>query len=248
MDHVLTLSLGGSLVNVELIYDECVEFLRPFSTEYRPGIPTASVSQDEINQYRGEFPADSTDYYIECYELVGKISAAMLPQGACLFHGVSFLWQGKAWILTAPPGTGKTTQYVLWKRRYGDEVSILNGDKPVLSFTDGGILVSPSPWCGKEGIQTLRSAPLGGIIYLQQAQENRIARLTPAQALQPLLRQFLLPRRDPDALCMVLPLLERILESVPVWLLANRGDEASAMLCHDTIEQYLEENHALSDS
>ena len=100
---------------------------------------------------------------------------------------------------------------MLWKLCFGSEIKILNGDKPLLEFRKGGILVHPSPWRGKEGLGSLDAAPLGGIILLEQNEENRMRRLLPAEAAGPLLTQ------------------------VPVWLLQNRGDAASAALCRDTL-------------
>ena len=248
MDSEFTIRLAGLSVRVRLHHAENERFFEKFLTEPCADAPLAEVTPEELAAVLPQYPEGTLPAYAECSELASRVSAALLPHGSCIFHGVAFLWRGKAWIYTAPPGTGKTTQYVLWKRRYGDEVGILNGDKPVLTFSDEGVIVSPSPWCGKEGMQVFRSAPLGGIVYLRQARENRMLRLAPARVLQALLHQFLLPEHNSEALCQALPLLERLLDSVPVWALANRGDEASAVLCHDVIEQFLEVDHALSDS
>ena len=150
-------------------------------------------------------------------------------------HGVAFIWRGQAWLLTALSGTGKTTHYIQWKRQYGGEISIINGDKPVLDFSDEGISVHPSPWRGKENMGSMRSAPLGGIIMLKQGQENAMRRVEPKEAVAELFMQFLFTRSTPLDVRRVCALEERLLQTVPVWQLVNRGDEASARLCHDTL-------------
>lgn len=170
-----------------------------------------------------------------------KCGSALLPRNRMVFHGAAFLWRGKAWILTAPPGTGKTTQFLFWNLLYGDEVTILNGDKPVLSENgDGSFTVCPTPWRGKEFLGSSLSAKLGGIIYLAQDRENSIRRLSEQEAVEPIFGQILFcaeGREDLDSACVM---EEKLLRSVPVWFLKNRGDEASAALCHETLQKYEE--------
>ena len=168
-------------------------------------------------------------------ELCTRACDALLPFERAIFHGVAFIWRGQAWLLTALSGTGKTTHYIQWKRQYGSEISIINGDKPVLDFSDEGISVHPSPWRGKENMGSMRSAPLGGIIMLKKGQGNAMRRVEPQEAVAELFMQFLFTRSTPLDVRRVCALEERLLQSVPVWQLVNRGDEASARLCHDTL-------------
>ncbi len=149
-----------------------------------------------------------------------------------VFHGVSFLWNGRAYLFTGPSGTGKTTQARLWKSLFPGEVEILNGDKPILEAgTEGNILVHPSPWKGKEGYgRDDITAPLAGIILLRQAKRNSIRRLWPAEAAQNLFGRICSTFNTEDEILNAAEILNSILRSVPVWLLENRGDEESARM------------------
>ena len=60
-------------------------------------------------------------------------------------------------------------------------------------------------------------------------------RLLPAEAAGPLLTQLLFTRKNADDVRAACALEERLLAQVPVWLLQNRGDAASAALCRDTL-------------
>ena len=60
-------------------------------------------------------------------------------------------------------------------------------------------------------------------------------RLLPAEAAGPLLTQLLFTRKNADDVRADCALEERLLAQVPVWLLQNRGDAASAALCRDTL-------------
>lgn len=168
-----------------------------------------------------------------------QIGDELVNRNRMLFHGCAFLWKGNAYIFTAPSGTGKTTQFLLWHKQFGDEISILNGDKPVLDFCEDGVFVRPSPWRGKERLSSMQSAPLKGLIYLCQADENKIKCLEPKEAAPVIYNQVLYSARDEETVQAAARLTEKMLYSVKTWQLDNCGDEASAILCHDALEEEL---------
>lgn len=239
--NAFSLTLGGVTVNCHPLYSRTVECFRGFCHPAQPGAPTAGVTAGELALARQPAGLDLEDFSLECNELAPRVSEALLLFDRCLFHGAAFLWRGKAYIFTAPSGAGKTTQYVLWKLLYGEEIQILNGDKPVLEFRDGGgIWVHPSPWSGKENMAQDKSAPLGGVIYLSQGQENAVRAMPPKEAVLPLFCQFVMIAETEAAVRRACALEERLLKAVPVWHMVNRGDEASVRLCRDTILQFEE--------
>lgn len=206
-----------------------------------------TVSESDICEAAKYYENDSADEYIEFMELGKRTADALLKYRKCMFHGVAIVFRGKAYLFTAPSGTGKTTQYFLWKLLYENEISIINGDKPILDFAEeeGTIIVKPSPWKGKEGMGSMESAPLGGIIYLRQGKENAIRRLKPKEAIVPVLSQFICSGDTKEQIQMMCHLEEQLLRTVPVYLLTNCGDEASAKMCYDTILQEVREENEI---
>ena len=229
----LTVVLAGIPVRLSLRSPAYAACFQPFRTEADP-VAAVRVPEDALKEAAPHYEAGTTPEQVEYLELGPRVCDALLPYGRILFHGAAIVWRGRAWIFTANSGTGKTTQYMLWKLCFGSEIKILNGDKPLLEFRKDGILVHPSPWRGKEGLGSLDTAPLGGIILLEQNEENRMRRLLPAEAAGPLLTQLLFTRKNADDVRAACALEERLLAQVPVWLLQNRGDAASAALCRDT--------------
>mgnify|MGYP002731357874 CR=1 FL=1 len=229
-----TIELAGIPVGITLRYTDALAVLTPFLSDRAP-VAEAAVTPEALAAAREIYEPGSTEPYLEYMELCPRLSDALLAFDRAFFHGVAFLWRERAWIFTGASGAGKTTQYVLWKHRYGDEIRMLNGDKPVLAFSQGQIVVHPSPWNGKEAMGQLCSAPLGGIVLLQQGAQNTIRRLTPQEAAGPLFAQFLFSRETVADVLQVAALEQRLLQQVPVWLLSNRGEAASAQLCHDTL-------------
>lgn len=190
----LTVVLAGIPVRLSLRSPAYAACFQPFWTEADP-VAAVRVPEDALKEAAPHYEAGTTPEQVEYLELGPRVCDALLPYGRILFHGAAILWRGRVWVFTANSGTGKTTQYMLWKLCFGSEIKILNGDKPLLEFREGGILVHPSPWRGKEGLGSLDAAPLGGIILLEQSEENRMRRLLPAEAAGPLLRSCCLPAR-----------------------------------------------------
>lgn len=228
------ISLARVPVGVTLVSDAYRPLLEPFRADGAPKIEL-SVTPEELAAARSAYAPGSADAYIEFMELCVKASDALLAYDRAVFHGAAFRWRGKAWMLTAPSGTGKTTQYLRWKALCGADVQIINGDKPVLAFDGKNITVCPSPWNGKEGMGQRISAPLGGIILLRQSGENRIRRLRAGEAVGPVFTQFLFSRACAEDVRAVCRMEDRLLRQVPVWLLENRGDAVSAALLRETL-------------
>ena len=123
------------------------------------GSPTAhlQVTQEDLQRASCYCPSDAPPEFLETVALRRRFADLLLSYSRCLFHSAAFAFQGKAYLLAAPSGVGKTTQLNLWWQLYPGEITIINGDKPALQFQDNGpILVHATPWRGKEA--------LGGII------------------------------------------------------------------------------------
>ena len=230
----ITISLAGIPIELDLAYSDYLPLYEKYITDEAP-VSTVSLSEDEISAELERYTEYPVPAYVEHMELCPKISNVLLEHDCVFFHGTAFVWKGKAWILTAPAGTGKTTQYCRWAMLYPNEVRLLNGDKPILECTDDGITVHHSPWRGKENMGQEISAPLGGIILLEQAKENKIERLG-KEAIIPVFRQFLY-NANRETVRKVFEIEDKMLRSVPVFKLRNLGDEASTRLCHDTLEE-----------
>ena len=227
----ISVKLAGLPMEIGLQYSKYLYIFAPFASE-EPPRAFASVSPDELVRAAAWYPEGGAAY-AEMMELCPRVSDALLPFGRLVFHALAFEWRGRVWLLTGPSGAGKTTHYLRWKLRYGEELRLLNGDKPLLEIPpEGAITVHPSPWYGKEGMQQYFSGPLGGIILLEKAAENRMRRMTPREAAGCLFTQLLITRR-------ACALEQALLERTPLWLLQNRGDSAAAELCRDTLSKEL---------
>ena len=216
---------------------------RYFAVPLRPcGGDRWDIAADDELMQRGRaiFPQEISDAMLEYKLLIVPTARQLLRRDAGILHAVAFAWRGHAWLLCAPSGTGKTTQFIRWMQLCGEEVRLICGDMPVISLEpDGQLLASPSPWPGKERWFGRTQAPLGGLIFLERAEENAISPLAPAQSLQRLFESFLCRADTEEEIGKLAALFDRILSDHPVWLLRNRGDLGSALLTKKALEAYL---------
>ena len=106
-----------------------------------------------------------------------------------MLHASCVVVDGKAYLFTAPCGTGKSTHVQLWLQLFGDRAYILNDDKPALRIIDGQVYVYGTPWSGKNDCSRNARAELGGIAVVKRASENSMRLLDPAEAIFALLNQ-----------------------------------------------------------
>ncbi len=195
------------------------------------GDPDILATEERIEGARGKLPEEAKIGYVENQTLIGLAGQALLRYGCCIFHAVSFILDDGAYLLAAPSGTGKSTQYFNWQRLHPGEIRMISGDMPVLEQReDGSVWVHPSNWNGKEKIGGKDPAWLCGVVLLEQGKENRILRLAPKDAIPPLFRQFVADLDTEEEIRSLASLLERMLLAAPVWKLVNLGDDASTEL------------------
>lgn len=133
-------------------------------------------AEEEI--LKNQFPNRSfEDFEIENNALYRDLPQILLKEDIVLIHGVLISYNDRGYIFTAPSGIGKSTHARLWKELYGDRVTIINGDKPLLKLTKDGVKAYGSPWMGKEKIGVNTSVQLCGICNLHRNIINTIEKV-----------------------------------------------------------------------
>jgi len=210
----------------------------PDFTIKKSNIDMIHVDPEEITVMKKEYSSfyneNCSIAYTEYCLLLYKISNLLPRYNCCLFHGVSFMYKNKVYILTAPSGTGKTTQYKNLKKLYGDQIQIMNGDKPILEVGKR-IIVHPSPWFGKEGYRSNKEGELKGIIYLEQGKTDSIEKMNIGQAVLPILSQFLYEEKSREILHCICRIEDQILKKVPVYKLINTASLESTRMIFNTV-------------
>lgn len=165
-------------------------------------------------------------YICETVAVLRVICDYIIEKGGFFLHCSCLKYKEEAIIFTAPSGTGKSTHAALWRKHFGDEVMMINDDKPLVREKDGRFFIYGTPWNGKHGIGANTSAPIRAVVFLSQAPENHAAPISPVEAITLLLQQTILPS-EKEALSRLLDMLGRMVENIPMYRLGcTISDEA----------------------
>lgn len=236
-----TVCLAGINIAVISIFDEVYDLCREYLTD-KPADMTVTVTPEDIlherrinereAQIEGIPVADYPDSYLETLAVYRKIATKMLDFNTFLMHGAVVAVGDKAWLFTAPSGTGKTTHINLWLKNIPGSY-VVNGDKPLIRISDE-CTVYGTPWSGKEGMNRNVGVKLCGIVILNRGLENQINKVPMTQILPVLIQQSYRPG-DKTGLEKTLALLSSLGRKIPMYQLYCNMDPEAAFVAYNVL-------------
>lgn len=144
-----------------------------------------------------------------------------------MLHSSAVAVDGKAYLFSAPSGTGKSTHTSLWLKHFGsDKAVIINDDKPAIRLVDDKFYVMGTPWSGKTDQNEDIAVEAAGVAFIERSETNRIERVCAAEAIKLIMWQTVRPTL-PHNMDALLTTLDRFIRTVPVYkLYCNISDEA----------------------
>ena len=156
-----------------------------------------------------------------------KFYKELLTFDGMMLHSSAVVVDGKAYLFSADPGTGKSTHTKLWLEKFGERAYILNDDKPALRLENGRWMAYGTPWSGKHDISVNTGVPLAGIAMIERGETNEIDPHGGTTALRELLAQINRPK-GAEYRVKLLELLDKLITQVPIWKLhCNMTPEAA---------------------
>lgn len=183
----------------------CTDYLCSDAPQAELEITEQDISEERIRaaaelEQEGLPPREYSDEYLETIAIYRKAVGELLRFGVLLFHGSAVAFDGRVYIFAARSGTGKTTHTRLWLKNIPG-CYVLNGDKPLLKFTEGGIYACGTPWQGKEHYGTCGILPLEAVCLLDRGEHNIIESISFRDAFTRLLNQtHIVPGEEAECL------------------------------------------------
>ena len=167
--------IAGFNVKIEPIYERTKDNLEKYKTDEKNFCADLSINAEYyINSTHKKYPL--LDLPACEYMVTGAMFFdELLNHNGIVFHSSAVVYNNKAYLFTAPSGTGKSTHTSLWIKYLGNEkAKILNDDKPALVFENGKVYAYGTPFSGKTDLNINEKYELGGICYLSQGDKNEI--------------------------------------------------------------------------
>ncbi len=226
-------------LNIKINHEH--EYLTKLCRNYLHGNQDAEIdfevspSKDDYDKDK-EFLEGFSDGYLESISVYRQIAKKLLEYNGIILHAAVISVDGKAYAFSAPSGTGKSTHIRLWKKAFGDRVSIVNGDKPLIRYIDGKLYAYGTPWCGKEGYNANTKAPLDSICFISRAEKNSIVRIDPNSALPKIFTQLLMPDNESQT-DSFFNMLNLIFDKVKFYSLGCNMDIEAAYVAYEGMKE-----------
>ena len=217
---MLKYQIADVIFSVLPIYKYTVGFLKDYaySGDKAPEF-SVSVTDNDI-QYEKELSGE--DYPLAIFEtlaILRKFCEYMVANAnGFIFHSSAIMVDGKAYLFTAPSGTGKSTHARLWCEMLKSKAVMINDDKPIVRLIDGKYYAFGTPWQGKHGLGANVRAEVKAICKISQSTTNRIKKISVGEAFDTVLNQTLRPS-DERVMNKLLNGVEGLLKSCDLYAL-----------------------------
>ena len=214
------------------------EFLERFCRKYIIDSPCqidfkVSATEEEIDAEIEAADIPVKRGYAESICVYRAICGKILREyDGFLLHCALIEYEGRGYAFSAKSGTGKSTHIAIWKKVFGNAVTVVNGDKPIIRYKNGEFVAYGTPWCGKEGYGNNTSVPLSALCFIKRAENNSINGMMPSDAVARIFEQLLIPD-DIDSFDKMSSLLDGMLTKVPCYLLECNMDDEAAIVAYN---------------
>lgn len=178
------------------------------------------------------FDKDSCEYM----GFASSFYSGLIRFNGIMLHASAVVYDGKAYLFSAPSGTGKSTHTRLWLKYFGeDRAYILNDDKPAIRKAGGIYYACGTPFSGKVDMSRNEMVPLQAICVLKRGTENSIRLLGNDDALYGILNQTLRPSAKQNMMDM-LDIVDDILKNIPVYELRCDISEEAVRIAYERMK------------
>ncbi len=227
---MITLNIANLPIGIDNKFEYVAALAKDYVTDETP-LFTVSVSEEDIERERVSSGTNHTEGYYESIISYRKIAEILPDYDAFLFHGSVISYLGRAYVITANSGVGKTTHTKLWLSEFQGEAHVLNGDKPIIRIIDGVPYACGTPWQGKENYGCNEIRELSGIAFLERAVENRARDISPSEAVTRFMSQIYLPKSNLSALAKTMRLADKVIRGTHLALLECNMNPEAAHVC-----------------
>ena len=170
-----------------------------------------------------------------------EMHAAVVVKREAMGNGLSAIGEErgeetKGFLFLGHSGTGKSTHARQWLAAY-DDAWLLNDDNPILRVMDDGqVRVYGSPWSGKTPCYKNIDVPVGAIVKLSQAPQNKIERVSLPQAYAYILSSASGLKMEQAMADSMYEAIKHIITHTPCYHLACLPNTEAAEVCYAGIK------------
>lgn len=193
-----------------------------------------TLSEEYYAARREDFPEvddDLLEYMFMGYEFYN----ALIHYNGLMLHSSCVVYNDRAYLFSAPCGTGKSTHTQIWLKRFPGAY-ILNDDKPAIRITPDGVYAYGTPFSGKTDLNVNKGVKIGGICVIGRDTTNHIEKITAEEALFNILNQTARPYQE-EIMDKLLTTLDTVLREVPCYRLYCNMELEAAEVAYEEMRE-----------
>jgi len=186
------------------------------------------------------WPSVSPDenYYVQSGR---QFAHKILRYSGFMMHSSAVMVNGYTYLFSGPPGIGKSTHSEKYRCSFPNSV-VINDDKPIIRNIGGNWIAYGTPWCGKDGINSNLSAPVGGMCFLHRG-DRRIEKVSTLNAFSQIIYQTI-GREDQEEAGLLFELLNSFIQEVPIFDFYNHAEPGDEFITYQAMrDTYREMNN-----
>ena len=211
-----------------------------FETDKQPDIiinqDFETAKERQLKYFREGTNAEDYRELINHSHELNEFARAMLDFNGISMHASAVVVDDKAYLFSAPSGTGKSTHTANWLKLFGDRSYILNDDVPTIRIVDDEVFAYGTPWAGSTRINKNAKAHLGGICFLTRSEQNWI-KLMPSQNAIFRLFDATSKRLTKEQLEKKFAIIDGIIRRVPIYEMGCTPEIEAAQLAFDVMSK-----------
>ncbi|MGN0494469.1 MAG: hypothetical protein ACI4F7_12540 [Acutalibacteraceae bacterium] len=175
---------------------------------------------------------------IKAYVYEGKLFYKELINNfnGMMIHSSAIVVDERAYLFSAPSGTGKSTHTSFWLKKFGDRAYILNDDKPAVRVLDDGVFAYGTPWSGKSDISINKRVQVAGICFLERDGENWIKPMPDSEKVINMYHSSI-RKIDKDSAVKLFEIIGQIIERVPIYKMGCTPTAEAADLAYEAMRE-----------
>lgn len=226
----------GLVTDLDCKYPRTIEQAKAYKTEAskEPDI-TIHLSDEYYKGFSENYP--EIDEETREYICTGaEFYNALMSFGGFFLHSSAVMIDGKAYLFSAPSGTGKSTHTSLWLEKFGDRAKILNDDKPAIRIINDEIRVFGTPWSGKADSSVNTDVALAGICFLERDTTNHIEEISKAEGIAKVMNQTIRPS-DRAQMSQLLDTLDIVISRTPIYKMGCNISLEAAEVAYEAMKR-----------
>lgn len=222
-------------------YVETKQFFGEFLIEENDEYEKINIDKAEISEFIKQYP--SFDMKMGERAIVKyKMDKILVKYDTFPVHASALSYKGKAYLFTALSGVGKSTHAKLWKDSFGDDVVMINDDRPYIKIIGDKVYAYSHPQSGKYNIYTNTSSEISVISKIIRDDSNFIKPISKG-VFFPFMVQQTYTMDEIWITSKIINMIKMVLEHVDVFEIHCNTETNAARIISEQFSEYKKIRH-----